>query len=230
MTRRPAAGFTLVELLVSLALMALLSVLLLGGLRMSRTAVVRGQAASRNLADATLAFPVIRRQLARADPLAVGGDAHPPIAFAGDDRSILFVAPPGAYLALGGQEITWLTLEPDADGGRIVLRFRPLERGRDVWPPELRVADMQTVVLLTGVTGAEFSYFGRTDPSQDPRWWRDWHDQTALPSLIRLAVASGGRTWPDLILSPRLGKPGATAWLPALLCRREVGPPCIPHF
>jgi general secretion pathway protein J len=223
MRRTSQAGFTLVELLVAMALLALLSALLLGGLRMSRAAVARGEIATERLLRAELGLAVLRRQLEQADPLPLDTTTEPRIAFAGDGQSVVFVAPPGAYLALGGEEITWLAIEPGTDGARIVLRYRPLDRAADVWPPTLDPRDMKTVVLLDGAARAEFSYFGRPSPVTDMQWQTAWRDAAMLPTLIRLSVAA----WPDLIVTPRIGRPVGTGFLTGgALCRRGTPPPC----
>ena len=237
MTTRAQRGFTLVELLVALALLALLSMLLVGGLRISRNAVMGGEAASERLMGADLALGVIRRELEQADPLPIGTDADSTptdaapaprrIAFAGDAQGVVFIAPPGAFLALGGEDITWLAIEHAARGARIVLRFRPLDRARDRWPPALDAGTMQSVVLLDGVARAGLSYFGRADPKGDPQWWPAWRDAGTLPALIRLGVSSAGRTWPDLVVTPRIDKPVNSGLLPqGALCRRGDAPPC----
>ncbi len=226
MTMRRAAqqqGFTIVELLVAMALLALLSALLLGGLRMSRAAVVRGEAANEQLLRTELGLAVLRRQLEEADPLPLGNVADPRIAFTGDARNIVFIAPPGAYLALGGEEITWLAIEPGTGGARIMLRYRPLDHAADRWPPPLDARDMQSVVLLDGAASAQFAYFGRPDPADDALWQTEWRDASALPALVRLSVAS----LPDLVVNPRLGRPINSALLPGpALCRRGAPPPC----
>ena len=228
MTKRAPPGFTLVEMLVAMALLALLSLLLVGGLRISRSAVIGSEAATEKLMRAELALGVIRRQLERADPLPIATGADPPpVAFAGDADGIVFIAPPGAYLALGGEEVTWLAVERGPQGARIVLRFRPLDRASDRWPPVLDARAMQSAVLLDDVAHTDLAYFGRSDPNADPQWWPEWRDRAALPSLIRLAVAGGGHSWPDLVVAPRLGKPVNSGLLPGTaLCRRGAAPPC----
>jgi hypothetical protein len=82
-------------------------------------------------------------------------------------------------------------------------------------------------VLLDDVAHAELSYFGRAVPTDDPQWWPAWREAATLPMLIRLAVAGGGQTWPDLVVTPRIGKPVNSGLLPGgALCRRGAAPPC----
>jgi general secretion pathway protein J len=225
---RRDAGFTLVELLVAMALLAILSALLVGGLRLSRNAVIVGESASEDVQRAELAYAVIRRQFERAAPLAlVSLDSPPPIAFAGDGASVVFIAPPGALMALGGEEITWLAVERGAAGARIVLRYRPLDRAQDQWPPALDANAMQSVVLLDGIAQAAFSYFGRAQPNTDPQWWPAWRQPTVLPTLIRVSITGAKGAWPDLVIAPRLGRPVDTGFLPSgPLCGRGAAYPC----
>ena len=224
---RRDAGFTLVELLVALALLALLSTLLAAGLRFSRNAVLSGEAGTERLLSAERALEIVRRQVQQADPLPLAGTGdRPPVTFAGDRANIVFVAPPAAYLAPGGEQIDWLQIEPAASGLRLVLRFRPLDRTRDTWPPRLDPSEFQSIVLLDGISAAQFSYFGRTQPSDAAQWWQKWEALPTLPGLVRLALASGGTIWPDLVVAPRIGQPPDAGLLPDALCRRGSGPLC----
>jgi len=224
---RHTDGFTLIELLIAMVLLALLSALLLGGLRLSRTAVLSGEAASDRLLAVERAEGVVRRQLQQADPLPLapitGGS---PIAFAGDETNLVFIAPPAAYLSTGGEQIQWLAIERGTGGARLMLRFRPLDRTGDTWPPPLDPSAFQSVVLLDGISVAQFSYFGRTAPRDDPRWWQKWDTMPTLPSLVRLALAAGGAGWPDLVVAPRIGVPANSGFLPATACQRGTGIIC----
>jgi general secretion pathway protein J len=201
-TRLSDGGFTLIEMLVALALMAVLSGLLVGGLRLTRGALARSEAANDRLDRVSLAYGVIRREVEHADPLLVAPlTTTPRVAFSGGADVVAFVAPPPAYGALGGEQVTWLAIEPGAGGSRIVLSYRPLHRVSDLWPPAR--GDAKSVVLLDAVPEAQFAYFGSASPQAGPQWLTGWPDAASLPVLVRLHVAGG---WPDLVIEPRLGK------------------------
>jgi general secretion pathway protein J len=227
---RRAAGFSLIELLVAMALLALLSALLVGGLHLSRNAVLVGENTSERLLTTERVLDFVRRQLQEANPLPLSATlAPPPVAFAGGSAGIVFIAPPAAYLADGGEQIDWLAIEPAPGGARLVLRFRPLDRGHDTWPPAPDPAAFQSVVLIDGLSSAEFSYFGQPHPQDDARWWQTWDTLTSLPGLIRLALASGGSKWPDLVVAPQLGRPANSGFLPTTFCQRGSPiPSCNP--
>src|SRR4029077_12540860 len=122
---RASAGFTLVELLVALVLLALVSTMLVGTLRFAHGAWAKGDAATDRLQRTEMAMSLLRRQLEAAYPLIVpGSNQQQIVAFAGDGSGALFLSTPAAALAMSGLQLTWLTLERDGVAHRIVLRWR----------------------------------------------------------------------------------------------------------
>lgn len=199
------SGFTLVELLVALTLLALISVMLVGTLRFAHTAWERADAATDRLQRTELAMNVMRRLLQQAYPLAVAGVNRPhAVAFSGNADGVLFLAPPAAVLSLGGLQLNWLSIEHDGTDARLVLRWRPFDRASETWPPQTSAGDFAEVVLADHVEGARLAYFAPDpDAPQTPPWWHsDWNDAAQLPDLVRL---SGAGTLPDLVAALRIG-------------------------
>jgi general secretion pathway protein J len=208
--RHSCRGFTLVELLVALVILALVSTMLFGTLRFARLAAARGEAATDRIQRTETAMRLLRRQLEEAAPLAVRGATQPPpVAFAGDEKSVLFLAPPAAALVMGGLQLTWLTIERDGQSARLVLRWRSFDPRQESWPPELDAGRNMTALVLGETPGnATLSYFGPpfgsdAAPHSPSQWYSEWNEAPVLPALIRLGFSGG--TIPDLLVSPHQG-------------------------
>jgi len=174
---RPEAGFTLIEVLVSLVLLALLLALLAGGLRYARST---WDAAARldQLAGADMAETFLRARLAEAMPLYEQRKAGTVRAlFRGDGDSMSFVGP--APNGPAGAGLYRYTLE--AAGGAVprsgtgrralvvelvphlpVLNDSALERPADSPPDRYE--------LMRNIRSVSFRYFGRGDLRADPEW------------------------------------------------------------
>ena len=181
------AGFTLLEVVVVLAVLGFLSLLLAQGLRLGlRTVAVRE--ASQNLGgnlepvDRTL-----RDVFAEADP----GIYPEPASLRGTAHAVsLTTALP---LRFGGP------LQPAdvvvaAENGLLLLRWAPHRHVRQSAPPPAR-----TEVLIDGVAGIDLDYW------RGDGWLPDWTGEK-LPALVRLRIRfdpRSGRHWPPMVVAPR---------------------------
>lgn len=198
-------GFTLVELLIAITLLALLSVLLFDGLNFGTR--VAGEAAARQDRTAALATAMgfLRGQLADAQPLEMGqSGGGKGVAFEGEPDSVEFAALPPAYLAEGGWHTLRVGFERQRKGGRLVVAWRLLEsdNGKEA------VSRPRRSTLLDGVKAIEFGYFGQISAQDAPQWHDHWRDSDHLPALVRLHITFlDGSTVPDLIVALRAADP-----------------------
>ena len=202
--KRRQAGFTLVELLVAMTLLAFLSVSLFGGLRFgarSWEAVVDSSAERDDIAS-TQTF--LRDRLAQLMLPTPGrlGDFNEDENFNGGPEQVEFFAPWLSALSLGGLYRFKLWHE-DIGNGRLMLRWRPAEADPDELEELGDLAGQR--VLLDGIAEFSLSYYGAADEDAEPEWLDQWENPDALPRLVRvqLAFAEAGRVWPVFIVAPK---------------------------
>jgi general secretion pathway protein J len=193
---RKSEGFTLVELLVAVALLALLTAVLLAGFRFETQASYR-QSARLDRADRLpVVFAFLRVHLTDARPVLPINSTGTTIVFDGRRGAVSFVgtAPQGTQRA--GLYLFTLSLAQ-----------RQLRVGWRLFEGVLPVADTggDESVLLDDIASAHFSYYGLWEPNADAGWHDLWRGAAVLPAAIRLDLAfADGMHPPALIVQPRL--------------------------
>lgn len=193
-------GFTLVELLVALTLMALLSVLLFGGLRFGVRAWEAGGERIEQASRVETIQNMLRQQVSQARRLPQAADTGSVAPFVGEAESLVFIAPLPAHRGIGGLNLFRLTLRGDAGRSDLALAWHS-------YRPELLTGDLaepdEEATLLEDVIGIELAYYGAAGQEQPIQWWDTWDGAGGMPQLVRLRVQfppGDQRRWPDLII------------------------------
>ena len=194
------AGFTLVEILVALTLLAVVSLILYSSLHFGVLAWDRGATHSRAAEEVSLAQLLLQREISNAYPLFIVGDAtHKKIDFGGRQTRLNFLAPAPALFGAAGMVRFTVSQEPDGATERLVVSVRQ-ELANDNEPP---LAES----LISNLRSVEFSYYGSDGETAAPQWVNEWVDRMQLPQLIRIRVRfpeRDVRVWPDLIVKPTI--------------------------
>ena len=185
---RRAAGFTLVELAVALALAGLVSVILLYGVRVSALGLDRLSRHAEQVDDRRSIEALIRRAFASVAAIPVYQGAP---SFVGGPTGVKFLSlgedgGPGLY-----------RVEIGLDANR---RDRPLILSRRLANPSAS-ARQQLSVLARDVAVFQIVYFGAVSPNDEPVWQARWEGLGYPPKLVRITLSGAdGQIRPPIVV------------------------------
>ncbi len=194
--RKPGAlGFTLLELLLSLVLVSLMSLISYGLLNLVLKSARHGDAATAQLQQLRIARQIVERSLGSALPQMQGPGLWP--YFVGESQEVRFLSPVG--------------LEAHNPGGLYHVRLFSAvdEQGRECLAVEeikaltwLREPDKVEArhFLLRGLTSLRFTYLAGTEE------FYTWHAdaQKGLPEKVRLELALTDRQTHEWLIPLRV--------------------------
>ncbi|WP_266171028.1 prepilin-type N-terminal cleavage/methylation domain-containing protein [Dyella subtropica] len=191
-----AKGFSLLEVLGALALLALLLLGVYSGVRTATKSVRSGTAAIEQLDRLRSTQRFMRQELAQIQAVPMGRDSNGDnLYFSGDAQTMRFVAPLPGYLGkLGPQLQEWKLVSNGKGGSRLEASFALLPP--DGSPPHPLG---EPEVLLDNVREGHFSY--RTPDTQEQlgTWQAKWEDERLLPRIVRVELKLDSRhEWPRL--------------------------------
>ena len=215
------AGFTLVELLVAVTLLALLTTLVFGAIKYAARAWAETDHRAVVAADLSAVQDVFRHAIGGAYPASASAEpTDREVAFDGAGEWLALVAPLPAAIASGVEARQRFFVDGEGRSQALVLGWRlDLPASDEATPlPENRVR------LLDHVRALRFAYYGVADPTQGPRWWERWSGYSRLPDLIRVHIERDDPAlpeWPDLLVEPRVNANTACLYdAAASSCRR----------
>jgi general secretion pathway protein J len=199
-----AAGFTLLEILLALVLLAFVMLGVWGALRGATRVTHSADAVMARSESVRTVQQFLRRYVSAAQPQAYAAGAAAPLRmFHGDATSMQYVAPLPLQSGHAGLYIQTIALKPAQTGGQALwLIYRPYTDGRD--------ADATPVqhLLLADLRGGRFQYLSADAFGQPPAWHADWQATHGLPAAVRIELEPAWRVrvpFPSLVIRIHAG-------------------------
>jgi general secretion pathway protein J len=185
------AGFTLVEVVVALALAGLVSLIMMHGIGLAARGLDRLSQHTERLDQRRGLEMLMRRALGGAVSIpAVEGEPG----FVGQPTSVTFLSVvedggPGLYRVK-------LAFEPTRPVPAVILSRRLAVRSASLRSDQS--------VLVQHVRRFDIGYFGATSPTAEPGWHQHWEGIAYLPQLVRIMLEADDRSaHPPIILRLR---------------------------
>jgi general secretion pathway protein J len=208
MCANDSRGFTLIEVLAAMTLLALLATVLLGTVRNAEQSTTAATNANERSEQYTRTHQFLSEHIANALPLRWRREASQPLKFAGSNNSITYLAPITSFIADGGVMWWQLGLRSNGEKKQLTLTRLPQDpEAKEV--PDLREGEV--IVLADKIDGLALSYF---DPGDEPvsqpeagSWVDAWDENARMPSLVRVRITEvGGYRWPELIVPLKISQ------------------------
>ncbi|MBA8882488.1 prepilin-type N-terminal cleavage/methylation domain-containing protein [Dokdonella fugitiva] len=185
MKRGSAAGFTLLEVMLAILLLALLLAGSYGAIRTAVHAMHSGESAIDRTNRLRVAQEFMRHQISRIMPLPFGRDesTNTNLIFEGRRDFIRFVAPMPGYLSKGGPYVQTLAFK-GGRGGRQLLFNDEMLNGFD---PEAK-SDNEPSLLLDQIEEGHFEFRTLDENGELTDWSDDWDDPSMTPVMIRIVA------------------------------------------
>ncbi len=191
-----ARGFTLIEVVIALAILSMMMVAVVSSLRTFANTKIALERMTGRVDEIRLVSGFLRRSIEGAIPAVRHGVDVQAITFGGGQTTyfsgapseLTWVAPIAGGYSFGGAFLLQLRRENE----QLVLRWQPYKANAEnvTWD------NLRPRVLLEDVEAFELAY----RPSYEDDWEREWDGAIKNPVSVRANIKAGGRFWPELVM------------------------------
>ena len=174
-------GFTLLELLISIAIIGLIVLIISGALRLAHRSVESGERKIEQIERTRTTLGVIDAQVQSALPLLQAEDGVKKPFFSGGSGSLRLATNYSLWGGEKGYVLVTYDIESE-DDGKQALHISEQTYGID---------NTQETTLLQACDEIQFFYFRRDLKGANEEWLEEWTDETKLPEKVMLVVRRG---------------------------------------
>jgi len=204
--RARAAGFTLIELVIALALMGVMVLFMYSGLAFGLRGWDAADTNGRRTADRRIAENFLRREVAELFPMRWKDPLVLRLAFEGKPDLLRFVSVRPAGISVTGLSLVGVAVEQDTvkrTRNLVMRRASPGDEQKDFGP----LAQGEATILFEDIDSVAFEYYGAENDFTDPKWVDTWEWPGRIPQLIRIRVRTAdGSYLPEMIVRMMLSE------------------------
>ncbi len=187
------AGFTLLEVIVTMTILGFILLIVFGAFRLGLSAWEKGESTKENQQKVRALSQLVSQQIKSIVPYRIksqkaGGDY---LAFEGKARSLKFVSalPIRAKQPEGFVYVVYEFREGGREGGQLVL-YEQRVLNKDFF--EDKPKEELSAPLFEGVSGVRFEYYRQedTEKNRTEGWVDEWNakDEKELPKALRMTI------------------------------------------
>jgi len=201
--RNPVTGFTLIEVLVSITLMAMISVALLSALRSGALAWDKGTAKIEDLRHTRVVSDIVEDQIRGALPLLYNFQTAERVmtlsGFEGTGTNLRFVSRSSFNDGPDGiprwVDVRW-TFDVKWSSGELIVEER-----RILPPDNLPESTASWHGAVLRADSCSFEFLAPYQANENAKWVQEWHSppQQTLPRAVRMSCTSKGKTTRSLL-------------------------------
>lgn len=184
MIRRGRKGFTLLELLLSIAVLMLIVVFAAGALSLGARSVAQGDTRMEYLERLRMSLSTLRAQIESQIPMRIEEEGNKRFIFKGDAKTLRLATSYSAWGSETGPVIVTYSVEDDGKG-RKVLKVSEVLSGTET--------KRETVLLDASEISFEYETINPTEPAAQRG--ESWAEPDIIPTRVRVNLAEGKRSF-----------------------------------
>lgn len=174
-------GFTLLELLISITMLALITAILGGALRMAHRTLDKGERKIHYLERVKASFSLVESQIQSLFPYQYDDEGQKKFYFSGGKEKLIFAS--NYSLWRGARGNTFVTYDIQTD-----------EKGKQYLKITEQIIGLEAkdeTILFNDCTSIKFEYFLK-DAFEEGKWIEEWSaDEKAMPEKIKINILYG---------------------------------------
>jgi general secretion pathway protein J len=198
---RTSAGFTLLELIISFSIIALIVVIIAGAMRLAHHSVESGEKKAETLERTRASIGIINAQIQSQVPLSYMDDAKKKYYFQGDREFMQLSTNYSIWGREKGFTIVKYRIESDNNGKKMIIASENT----------IGIESSRETKLLTGIDKISFEYFYKGPTDEKGAWIEKWTEESSIPEKIRLNLVIAGKDFSMIIpmrtVSSRVSQP-----------------------